>query len=190
MLRRLILVAMLTGPLSPGCDRPDVNFPQVHRDRIVTWALLGEIDELFNQNLSGQPAGPQDITSDCPLGGSVHITGDLTTADGARCDLLFDLTDCKFERSSASLLSADLTLTGQVNLQRNLTGADSFGNVDFTATGLKIRGDIASTPDQASVSHDCDLSATISDSATVGAVAGELCNRPVSWIYYQSSCGF
>jgi hypothetical protein len=148
---------------------------------------MGGIEDLYSQNLNGQPVGPQDITAECPQGGQVHITGTLDQADGSAADLVFDLTDCEHQRSSLSgAITASLTLTGQVSMQR--TPAGLYGSIDYHSDGLQIKGNISSVPDEASVDHDCGWSATVSDTEAVGSVAGELCGRPVTWIYYQSTC--
>jgi hypothetical protein len=186
MLKHLPLVVLLSG-LITGCDRPDVNFPQVSRDQIVAWGMMGGIEDLFSQNLEGQPVGPQDISAECPLGGQVHITGTLDQADGSAADLTFDLSGCQVQRSSlGGAVSASLTLSGQVHMIR--TPAGLYGTIDYHSDGLQIKGDIESRPDEASVDHDCVYSAKLSDSEAVGSVAGELCGRPVTWIYYQATC--
>lgn len=182
----MAIAGLLAGLIS-NCDRPDVNFPQASRDRIVAWGIMGGLEDLYSRNLSGRPVGPQDISAECPLGGQVHVNGTLDQPDGSAADLVFELTDCKIQRSSSSgAVSASLTLSGQVGMKRTPEGM--YGSIDYQSEGLRIRGNIKSLPDEASVSHDCGWSATVSDTQAVGSVAGELCGRPVTWVYYQSTC--
>src|SRR5260221_6584748 len=73
----------------PTCD-------QGCQDYLVSWALNDTIWFLWNQKLAGRPVGAQDIMGACPLGGTVHITGMDSVANGTTTsDIQFELTGCE-----------------------------------------------------------------------------------------------
>jgi hypothetical protein len=74
-------------------------------------------------------------------------------------------------------------------IKRELTSPAFTGTIDYQAEELRIEGDIQSLPDEASVHRQCSFAATNSETQSTSAVSGEICGRPVTWIYYQASCG-
>jgi len=170
-----------------ACERPDVRFPRFSRDRIIVWGILEEVEELFAQNVSGQPAGAVDATADCPGGGSVHITGTLD-ATGNSSDLLYDLDGCAFDKASTEgTVMVSLTLTGRID-QDIAIDAAGYGSVELDSESLKMQGWEFNQPEEADVDLECPFSATQAVSSISGAIMGKVCGRDTTWTYYHESC--
>jgi hypothetical protein len=76
----------------------------------VTLANL--VNDLYNQNLAGRPVGSQNLSAQCPLGGTAAITGTTgfdSTHNITSVNLTYMMTSCH-----ASASGVQLTYTGTV----------------------------------------------------------------------------
>jgi hypothetical protein len=180
-------VALLAVLFCQACERPDVRFPRFSRDRIITWGILEEVEDLFVQNISGQPAGAVDVTAACPDGGSAHITGTLD-ATGNSSDLVYDLDGCAFEQSSTEgAVMVSLTLTGRID-QDIAIDAAGYGTVELDSEKLEMKGWELNQPEEADVDLSCRFSVIQAVSSISGAIMGKVCGRDTTWTYYHESC--
>jgi hypothetical protein len=149
----------------PTCD-------QGCQDYLVGWALDDTIWFLWNQKLAGHPVGVQDITGACPLGGSVHVTGMDSVADGTTTtDVQFQLTAC--ENSNRQY---DLTFSGNVSMQGSFNGATNFTAEVFSAPGLDVSGALHWLDDPA-IKQACDVTVSQKGGGMSSALNGRVCGR-------------
>jgi hypothetical protein len=180
-------VGLLVVLFCQACERPDVRFPRFSRDRIITWGILEEVEDLYALNVSGQPAGALDVTATCPDGGSAHITGTLQS-DGNSSDLAYDLDGCAFELSSAGgNIIVSLTLNGRIDQDISIDVA-GYGTVELTSESLEMKGWEYNLPEEADVDLTCPFSVTQAVSSISGAIMGKICGRDTTWTYYHESC--
>jgi hypothetical protein len=151
--------------MPPTCD-------QGCRDYLVAWGLNDTIWFLWNQKLAGHPVGTQDIMGACPLGGSVHITGTDSAANGTTTtDLRFELDGCE---NSTTLY--DLTFTGSVSMEGSFDGDTDFAAEVFSAPGLDVSGTLHWTDDP-TIDQACDVTFKQQGAGDSFALSGRVCGR-------------
>ena len=166
-MRTQLFATLVAVPLC-GCAGSDGG----DTDPSVVYGILDTEIFLFDQNLVGQPTGAQDLTVDCPLGGTVHLTGTTTSDIQATVDLTYDFAGCA---SSGS--GYDLALTGAVFLSGS-----------FDSTGYKALSSISDSlgvigsVDSGDVDDTCALAVTDrGESGQASVVSGQWCGRDVEF---------
>jgi hypothetical protein len=158
---------------------------QTQVDSDAVFGLLNSIVAFYNQNLAGHPTGNQNITANCPGGGTVHITGttSYSSSNGiTTVNLTYAMTNCQSTQiSSDGSLTVTLTFNGTVtengswNLPNYLSAAYlSTGSVGLVGT-VSARGYA-----QVTVGESCP----VGFNHTIGSansVAGQICGRNASW---------
>lgn len=168
----LLLCAALAGCESDdGCD-------QLCEDNYLAYGILDTVSFLWNQNLAGHPTGAQDLTIDCSLGGTAHISGQTSFDDGTQInsvDLLFDLAGCGHSGGGY-----DLELTGV------LRWAGTFSPSGFTA--MTTSSDELAFEGAVGESSEIDVGDTCAVSLSVhggdyetATVDGEICGRDLGY---------
>lgn len=141
-------------------------------DALVVYGILDTEIFLFDQNLVGQPTGAQDLTVDCPLGGTVHITGTTTSDTQATVDLTYDFSGCANSGSGY-----DLALTGAVLLSGSFDGT-GYKALSSVSDSLAVIGSV----DAADVDDTCALAVTDrGSSGEASVVSGQWCDRDVEF---------
>ena len=141
-------------------------------DATVVYGLLDSLVFLYDQNLIGRPVGGQDSTDDCPLGGTVHITGTTAESESAVIDLVFDMAACANTGSDY-----DLAFTGAVAWAGSFKPT-GYKALSATADPLRAEGEAAGLD----VDESCALAVTDrGEDGEVSSVSGEWCGRDVAF---------
>jgi len=149
----------------PKCD-------QGCQDYLVAWALDDTIWFLWNQKLAGRPVGAQDISGACPLGGSVHVTGTDSVADGTTTtDIVFELDGCEYNDQLF-----DLTFTGSVSMEGSLNGTAMTTAEVFSATELSVQGSL-DWLDDPTIDQSCEVTFSQQGAGDSSELAGRVCGR-------------
>lgn len=170
-------------------DTTTNEYPQNTLYSDILWATYGGIWDIWNQNIAGTYFGSRDETVNCPLGGTVHITGTSSYSSSTEIvtiDLNYDMTDCIFTKVWSSL-TVSLTLTGTINFSGGFrSDTSSFGyweSTNIQSTALAISGTAQrSSYDDATINNTCDLNGSKSASSDSSTYTGIVCGESVSWV--------
>jgi len=166
MTRSTLAACVLLPTLACAHDTTDAP------DARVVYGVLDTEIFLYDQLLVGQPSGNQDISGDCPLGGTVHVVGTTAQAESASVDLVFSLTDCANVGAGY-----DLALTGDLSMSGSFSSS-GYKALATASDALTVTG----TADAIDVDDTCVLAVTDQGSAGEAShVAGEWCGRSVSF---------
>jgi hypothetical protein len=159
MHRRLLpshgaVVAFLL-PLLVACSGPDPEpSPPCERkcqDANAMRALRETLKLVFNLTLQGNPVGPQDETTLCPMGGSGRVFGQATAnaIQGAiEVDLTYELTQCAYlQRDEDPPENYDMTLTGTVLQQGTIAVQPSVTTaLNMSSEAVTFSGNVYDPP--------------------------------------------
>lgn len=105
----------------------------------------------YNLTLQGKPVGPQDATTPCPLGGTVHVYGTATSnaVQGAtEVSLTYELDACAYllqddapQNNYRMNLTGVLTQKGIIAVQPTATTA-----LNFESGGITFEGTVYEPP--------------------------------------------
>lgn len=176
ILFRLLLVILLTSSVIYfGCkddttSSSSSSCDQACKDGNTAYGVAHVFNFIWNQNISGQPAGTKDFTVNGPQGGSIHVTGTTAFANEINtCHLVFDMTDCKGLDENYSL-----TFNGVVNIDG--TFSSTYKALGYTSSSLKFQGNVGKNVN-APVNETCEI--TINE--TTGHLSGTICGREFSY---------
>ena len=97
---------------SPPCD-------QECQDRTAARALRETMKLVYNITLQGNPVGPQDETTPCPLGGKARVFGQATSNakfGSTEVSLTYELAAChSLSRDEEAGENYDMVVTGSVS---------------------------------------------------------------------------
>lgn len=142
------------------------------QDQWIVYGILDTQNFLYDQQLVGLPVGPQDVTANCPLGGTVHIYGSTTQADQATVDLTFAMTECANTGEGY-----DLVFTGDTWMSGSFAST-GYKALSTTSDSIEVFGTVASDPPE--VDTTCDLAVTDrGEDGEASVVSGEWCGRSV-----------
>ena len=144
----------------------------------TVWGIMTGIGDIYNQNLAGKPVGYQNISTFCPLGGNVTITGTTgysSTTGITTVTLNYSMTNCVVSHM-AGAISATLTLDG--TLDENGSFSDDFTSLTYLANNLSMSGTLQREgyPDGL-IDEICDVNIN----RTSSGVSAEICDTMVSW---------
>ncbi|GMV14916.1 MAG: hypothetical protein HS104_37075 [Polyangiaceae bacterium] len=145
-LRALCFTAAL---LAVGCadDKAEPSPPcdEECRDRTAVRALRETMKLVYNITLQGNPVGPQDESTPCPLGGSAHVFGTATSNakfGATEVELTYELAACHYlsrdEQPSENYdmtVTATVTQTGTLAVQPSATTALVMQSASVTLSG-------------------------------------------------------
>lgn len=121
---RAALFAIVVALLASACGTPSGSVPTPPpceaecKDEVALLGLRNMMKLAFNLTLQGKPVGPQDVSAPCPFGGSVRISGDVTSdaAQGAtNVDLTYVFDQCAYEeKDDEAEENFSLVVTGSI----------------------------------------------------------------------------
>ncbi|MCX7959264.1 MAG: hypothetical protein N3B13_09480, partial [Deltaproteobacteria bacterium] len=105
--------------LSSCSDLTDSNnkLSQSEIDRYTGYAIIDAVTQLYNINFAGKPAGGQNLTTTCPDGGNVTITGSTGYSQNnniTTVDLSLKMSECQTSKHSQNNTDSSLKLTGTI----------------------------------------------------------------------------
>jgi hypothetical protein len=115
---RWLSVFVLWAMLGCSDDKAEPSPPceERCRDNTAARALRETMKLAYNLTLQGNPVGPQDELTPCPLGGSAHVFGDASSNPkfgATEVDLTYELDACHyFSRDEAPGENYDMVVTG------------------------------------------------------------------------------
>lgn len=143
-------------------------------DNMVVYAILDTQAFLYGQHLIGLPVGAQDVTGDCPLGGTVHFVGATSGDGGTSVDLVLTYADC-----ANSGTGYDVTLTGDVAFSGSFRST-GYKALATTSDSLTVVGPVQGDTEAVDVDETCALAVTDrGEDGEVSVVSGEWCGRDV-----------
>jgi len=190
-----MISAVISGCGSSGSSSPSSNTPaapaefsQSLLDSDTVWAINNGTMQIYNDNLAGHPVGTQNLTANCPLGGTVQITGTTQFSNNTgitTVNLTHAMTNCRVTKTSASGTTVTLTLTGSVEQTGGFNASTGFQSVNYQSQTLAMTGTAHRNgyTDAAVNNPDCAYSGsnTSSDGST-SSTSGSVCGRAVvSW---------
>jgi len=162
-----------SAPPPPPCDGACQDATAIH-------GLRDMVKLAFNVTLQGKDVGPQDASAPCPLGGTVHVSGDATSnaVQGAtNVDLVYTFDRCAYsEKDTDPKSTYALTVTGDVHeLGVLAVQPTATTSVQFHSDALTLTGSVYAPPIEYTAADACAL-----DLGQNGnALAGKLCGRDV-----------
>jgi hypothetical protein len=161
----------ITSNDSNSDGRTQTSCDQQCLDANVGLAIVGLVSDLYNQAIAGKPVGNQSATANCPLGGTVTITGTDsvdTTHDLTDVDLTYVMTGCEAIENGDTL-----TFSGSIEEQGSFDSG-STQTVNFTSSGLQYAGTVGS----ANVSGPATCAAHVNEDSNASTkVTGTMCGR-------------
>jgi hypothetical protein len=120
--RALCFTTALLALAASGCadEQAEASPPceQKCQDKSAVRALRETMKLVYNITLQGNPVGPQDETTPCPLGGSAHVFGTATSNakfGSTEVDLTYELQACHYlSRDEEPGENYDMTVTATV----------------------------------------------------------------------------
>jgi len=129
---------------TPACD-------MACQDGVALVALRDAIKTVYNVTLQGQPVGPQNASTKCPLGGMASVSGTATSnADQGTTtvSLTYVFTACAYSETDSDptqtfdmTLGGTITETGTIAVQPSSTTA-----LDFTSAAMTFEGTVYGPP--------------------------------------------
>jgi hypothetical protein len=158
---------------------------QAQVDGATVWALLNSIVDFYNQNLAGRPVGSQNVTADCPGGGTVTITGSSGYSSSnaiTTSNLTYAMSGCQTSQISADgntvaaiATTGTVTETGSWNIPDYKSGKyQSTGSLIMTGT-VNVTGFAPAT-----INQSCNVGLTHNISGSTNTLTGTICDRPAS----------
>ncbi|MFZ5476606.1 MAG: hypothetical protein ACOZNI_07505 [Myxococcota bacterium] len=143
-------------------------------DEWVVYAVLDTANFVYSQNVVGLPVGPQDVTADCPLGGTVRLFGETSGEGGTSMDLELTFEDC------ANIGTGyDVALTGAATWSGTFRST-GYKALATTSDSLTVAGTVDGDEGETEVDETCALAVTDrGQDGEVSVVSGEWCGREV-----------
>ncbi len=157
---------------------------QANVDADTATTIVNGMADIYNQNLAGKPTGSVNVTVNCPVGGTAHITG-TTSYDSTHgitsVMLTIAMTGCKMSEVSASSgVNVALSLDGSIS-ETGSWNSSNYASVNYQATGVVMSGtDQRTGYAQATIGQTCDVALTFDESGSTNTVSGTICGRPAS----------
>lgn len=171
----------LLSSCSDLTDTGDKTLNQSSIDKYTGYAIIDAVSQIYNINFAGKPVGGQNITTTCPQGGEVTITGSTGYSQNngiTTVDLSLAMKDCKSSKHTSDGVDTAFTLTGTITFKGSFNSSTNYNATTHQSDSLKIVGNI-SVPNfkSAPVDETCKFTATITDNT----VSGNICSRQFSY---------
>lgn len=164
----VVLLLMLTG--ITGCKKQETVITDTDLYQNISRALVDCYISIYNQNVAGYPAGPVDKTVNGPLGGTVHITGNVSSnGTMTSTDLLLTLTNVSYVYAYGNW-SVSVVLTGDVTY--NGSFSSSYVSVNHQSANLSVQGTVQYKETTRSVANVGAVSINRNASGTTAVVFG------------------
>lgn len=175
------ITIILASCSDPHDSNPDDNISQTEKDRYIGYTIIDTVSQIYNINLAGRPTGAQNITTTCPIGGNVAITGTTGYAQNngiTTVDLIFTMTGCNSQRHLSNNIDTSVILNGTITFKGSFNTATNYNATNYQSESLKIKGTIKSSDgEEATIDESCKFAATI----TNDTVSGTICSRSFSY---------
>jgi hypothetical protein len=150
-------------------------------DRYTGFAIVDTASQIYNINFAGKPVGAQNLTTTCPQGGEVIITGSTGYSQNngiTTVDLILNMKDCKSSRHTTNGIDTTITLTGIMTFKGSFDSSRGYNATTHQSDSLKISGAISVTGFKtATVDETCPFTASINNET----VSGYICSRQFSY---------
>ncbi|MBD3368251.1 MAG: hypothetical protein GF405_08795 [Candidatus Eisenbacteria bacterium] len=176
--RRFVVAGLLLSFCIGGCGRPDVDYPNFIRDKMVAVTIAYGVMETITPELSGVQPGDIEGRADCPHGGSLTLQG--TFSAGAALDefdLALTASSCKLS-GDFGFFAATTTISGQLTLDSSWNRFDGRGSDVLRSDELRIRADTDYQGHTKPFDRSCAFDYHMLGSATSDALFGTLCSKP------------
>jgi hypothetical protein len=133
---------------------------------------------IYNLKLQGNDVGNQDVSSPCPGGGSVHVTGTATsnsTQGTTEVELSYDFAACKVVATGTSAF--DLAIDGVVVESGVLPSSQSNTALLINSVQLGLSGTVSDP------AIPIDESCVLDLSQSGAVVSGKYCDRAASFSF-------
>lgn len=153
----LVASVALASACSSGGARPEAPpCDEACREEVALRGVRETLKVVFNLGLQGKPAGAQDVTVDCPMGGTARVVGQATSnaEQGATfVELTYTLTACAYDQKDdepdeayALVTDGVVTQSGVLAVQPTATTAL---RIESASLGVKGRVYDPSSPYEA-----------------------------------------
>lgn len=165
-----IAVCLLLLLTITGCKETETVISDNDFYENISRALVDCYISIYNQNVAGYPEGAVDKTVNGPLGGTVHITGNVTSGGGTTStDLLLSLTNVSYVYAYG-YWSISLVLTGDVTYNGSFSG--SYVSVNHQSSNLNMQGTVQYKQTTRSVANLGAVSINRTTSGTTAVIFG------------------
>ena len=155
-------------------------------DRSISWALIANTSDLYNEHIAGKPVGDFDVTAPCAEGGTARITGSVATPGnmgGTNVDLAFDMNACHAVLSypvPGGTSTTSLRTTGVLRWTGSFSATTT--NMEYRSTGsLAVQGTLGIFINKATrLDPAIDESCVFAARRTGTLLSGTYCDRPLS----------
>ena len=156
-------------------------------DMNTGFAIVDTASQIYNINFAGKPVGAQNLTTTCPQGGEVTITGSTGYSQNnniTTVDLTLNMKDCKSSRrytngiNATSVTDVGFILTGIMTFKGSFDSSRGYNATTYQSDSLKISGTISSTGYKTVIIDEtCPFTASINNET----VSGYICSRQFSY---------
>ena len=162
-------------------------------DMNTGFAIVDTASQIYNINFAGKPVGAQNLTTACPQGGEVTITGSTGYSQNnniTTVDLTLNMKDCKSSIrytngiNATSVTDVDFILTGIMTFKGSFDSSGCYKDTTYHSDSLKISGTISSTGYKTvNIDEICPFTAsvTVNNDSCVRTVSGYICSRQISY---------
>lgn len=173
----VLLVLFGCGDLTDS----EKTLSQATIDRYTGYAIIDAVAQLYNINFAGKPVGGQNITTTCPQGGDVTITGNTGYSSNngiSTVDLTFNMNNCKSSKHDENGVDTIFTFTGIITFKGSFNSSTNYNATNYQSDSLKMSGTIdVPKYKTANVDESCKFTASITNST----VSGSICSRAFSY---------
>ncbi len=138
----------------------------------LTWGIMDAVKDIYNQNVAFQ-SSIVNKTVNCPVGGTVKITGTATSNSGSTTvNLKYEMAGCKvMSVSSDKSLQTSLTMNGTIN-EKGFWNSTS-KSLSYSAAPLSYAGTLTRTNcGTVTINETCEVNISKTDSGTTGYLCG------------------
>ena len=150
-----------------GCEKKEMSDEQFYN--IAADNLMDCCDDIFVQNIVGQPTGSVNKTVNGPLGGTVIITGTGSYSESTgvtTLDFIFEMQDVPY---------AEVTFNGSISFKG--TYSSSYKNWSHFSDNFSIIGLI----DNGKIERPINKTGAVSIHRTLDQTSGSIFGYAVSW---------
>ncbi len=175
-----VLMVILVVACSDLTDKEN-KLSQSDIDRYTGYAIIDSVSQIYNINFAGKPVGSQNLTTTCPNGGNVTITGSTGYSQNngiTTVDLMFQMTNCQTSKRTQNNLDLAVTLSGNISFKGSFNSSTDYNATNNQSDSLKISA-LINAPGfkPENVDETCKFSATVSNNT----VSGYICERKFSY---------
>ncbi len=137
------IIAMLAVlSMSFGCKKEPLTVSDHNYYNYLACAILRAQVTFYNQHIAGTTISAPDMEFEAPYGGTVHITGSVSTASNGltTVNLNYDMNNVKWIESFSNSTSGTVYMTGTLNEVGSFSG--DYKSTTCTSQNLQITGEV------------------------------------------------